>query len=551
LWERLRLKSHVPKEERDKLVGELFDIIRGNVKEYVFKHDSVRPVQCAVKYANVEQRKEIAMELKGSFKELAESKYAKFLVAKLLVGGDEELRETVVSEFAGHVKRTINHPEASWILDDTYRQIATQAQKALLLREWYGPEFALSNKTDKATTNPKTPVEKQAAIASADLSAILAANPEKRKPIMDHLQSLINQLVQKKLTGFTMLHDAMLQYSLNTGGPETTESTEFLELLKSDDDGDLLKNLAFTRSGARVVARALATSTAKDRKTILKVYKDNVETLAFDTNGHLVLLAAYEVVDDTVMVSKLIYPELLASKQSGDPAAQHAAIVAAALHPTARIALLYPFAADHAKWLLAPASSDAAKLVAEVRVLRTATAKKEPAARRAELAKALSTASDHVLLATITSRAAELASTSFGCQFMTEVLLGCTEGDKQPAMAALADVASGDPSAEGHVATSPAGGAMLKTLVSGGRYDPQTKRTVKVEPALGFAGMLWPQIKDWVVQWATGESSFVVVNMVDDEAWKERGDVLKVLKGERKVLEKADNKGAKLLMERL
>jgi pumilio homology domain family member 6 len=87
LWERLRLKSHVDKEERAKLVAELFEIVMGRVKDFVFKHDSVRVIQCAVKYGTVEQKKMIARELKGEYKSLAESRYAKFLIAKLLENG--------------------------------------------------------------------------------------------------------------------------------------------------------------------------------------------------------------------------------------------------------------------------------------------------------------------------------------------------------------------------------------------------------------------------------------------------------------------------------
>lgn len=87
LWEKLRLKSHTEKEERNKLVVELFEIVTGRVKDFVFKHDSVRVVQCAVKYSNMEQRRMIARELKGEFKTLAEGKYSKFLIAKLLEKG--------------------------------------------------------------------------------------------------------------------------------------------------------------------------------------------------------------------------------------------------------------------------------------------------------------------------------------------------------------------------------------------------------------------------------------------------------------------------------
>lgn len=87
LWEKLRLKSHVDKEERKELVKELFDIITGRVKDFVFKHDSVRVIQTAIKYSTMEQRRMIARELKGEFKVLSEGKYSKFLIAKLVEKG--------------------------------------------------------------------------------------------------------------------------------------------------------------------------------------------------------------------------------------------------------------------------------------------------------------------------------------------------------------------------------------------------------------------------------------------------------------------------------
>lgn len=77
----------MPKDERKQLVTELYEIVTGRVKEFVFKHDSVRVIQCALKYANLEQRKMIARELKGEYRSLAESRYAKFLIGKMLVEG--------------------------------------------------------------------------------------------------------------------------------------------------------------------------------------------------------------------------------------------------------------------------------------------------------------------------------------------------------------------------------------------------------------------------------------------------------------------------------
>ena len=71
-------------DERKKLVAELFEIINGRVRDFVFKHDSVRVIQCALKYADQTQRRGIVDELKSDIRDLAESRYAKFLIAKML-----------------------------------------------------------------------------------------------------------------------------------------------------------------------------------------------------------------------------------------------------------------------------------------------------------------------------------------------------------------------------------------------------------------------------------------------------------------------------------
>ncbi|PQE11185.1 pumilio domain-containing protein [Rutstroemia sp. NJR-2017a BVV2] len=531
IWERLRRKSHVPKEERKQLVEELFEIITGRVKDFVLKHDSVRVVQTAIKYANPEQKRMIAKELSGTYRQLAESRYAKFLIGKLLVQGDDEIRDTIVPEFYGHVRRLIKHPEAGWILDDVYRGVATKQQKANLLREWYGAEFALFEK-DKS--KPVT----------GELSEILAAEPGKRAPIMRYLQEMINHLIQKKTNGFTLLHDAMLQYFLNAKAG-TEEVTDFIELLKGDEEGDLMKNLAFTKSGARVVCLALAYGTAKDRKHILKMYKDTLQMMAGDANGHIVILAAYEVIDDTVLTAKSIFPELL----SKDEDKQVENTIFSANDLNARITLLYLFQ-GRSKSLFPSSHSSDLEILSEIDRVRTTTSKKDPEARRQELAKALSP----YLLKAIASAAKDLTSTSFGCQFITEVLFGA-EGDKSAALEAIAEAVSGDPTyvqppvEEGttseeppsHIASTSFGGKMIKALIAGGRFDPVSKSVVPVEPALNFANILYPHIKEYIVEWATSPSSFVIVALLESEAFEQKmkEEVKKTLVKNKKVLEKA------------
>jgi pumilio family protein 6 len=470
----------------------------------------------------------IAGELSGTYRQLSESRYAKFLIGKLLVQGDDKIRDIVVPEFFGNVRRLIKHPEASWILDDVYRGVASRQQKAQILREWYGAEFVLFEKdsTEKV---------------SGDLADILAANPGKRAPIMRSLQELINHLIQKKMTGFTLLHDAMLQYFLNVK-PGTEEITDYLELIKGDEEGDLLKNLAFTRSGSRVVCLALAYGTAKDRKQILKTYKDTLQMMAADPNGHIVILTAYEVIDDTVLTSKSIFPELLTK----DAEKQVENIVLAANDINSRTTLLYVFQGRSKALFPASLAADI-EILEEIDSIRSTTSKKDPEIRRNELAKALSP----FLLKAIEAAARDLVTSSFGCQFVTEVLFGA-EGEKSTSLKAVAETAAGDPryvqptgketedtQPSSHIAATPWGGKMLKALIAGGRYDIKTKTVVPVVPPLNFADILYPNIEDHIIDWATGSSSFVVLALTEAASFPKKDDLMRILKENKKKLQKA------------
>ncbi|KAK4551789.1 Pumilio y domain member 6 [Recurvomyces mirabilis] len=480
IWERLRRKSHVPLEERKQLTAELFEIITGRVREFVFKHDSVRVIQTALKYADRTQRRIIVEELKGDVRELVESRYGKFLVAKMVVEGDQQVRNIIVPQFYGGVKKLINHPEAGWIVDDIYRQIATTQQKAVMLREWYGQEFALANRNVKAEDAEKE---------SADLKAILEKTPEKRRPILEHLLQMINSLIQKKMTGFTMVHDAMLQYFLALS-PGTEEFTDFLELLKADIEtkaeakdstdvaggGDLYRNLAFTKSGSRVVCLALAYGSAKDRKVILRCYKDNVELMSLDQYAKMVLITGLDVPDDVKMSGKAILSELLGQSVEGEEARLNR-LEEVSTNLISRVPLLYPLAGD-AKWLM---NDQDKALLTEIHEIRKTTSKKDPDLRRKGLMEYLAPP----MLEFVAKRCGNLVKTSFGCQVLTETLLEASSdsasSQKEDAKAAVAQLAHGNPLDAKHVAANAAVGRMLKTLVLGGAFDPETKTTKLAE----------------------------------------------------------------------
>lgn len=499
------------------------------MKDFVFKHDSVRVIQTAVKYANREQRRQIARELKGEYRALAESRYAKFLIAKLVVG-DDEIRDVIFPEFYGHVKRLIRHPEAAWIMDDIYRTIATADQKARVLREWYGHEFVIF----QTSANSKP---------TAELRQILLDNPEKRGPIMQHLKEMTNQLVQKKTTGFTMLHDALLQYFINCT-PGSPEANEVIEMLKDDEDGDCLKNLAFTKSGARLVCLALAYSSSKDRRTILRIFKGVMKMLAGDSYGHCLLLTAFDVIDDTVMTGKAIFPELLCKDL--DEEQRQKELLLQVEHLTARIPLLYLLNPGLPKWLL---PDQDVIIIKEIREVRERTSKKDPESRRQELVKALS----QTLIDLVSQQIEALVSSSFGCQLINEVMFGAV-GEKDAALESLASMAKDRP----ELMNTPHAGRLLKSLVQGGPFDKESKKVRFIEPPLKFESILYSKCRDEIVSWASGPNSFIVVAMLESPQMDERDSLVNELRKQTPVLQKASkgshekgNTGTRILLQQI
>jgi len=328
---------------------------------------------------------------------------------------------------------------------------------------------------------------------------------------------------------------------------------EFIELIKGDEEGDLAKNMAFTKPGSRLMCLCLAYSTAKDRKVLLRFYRDTIKMMASDVHGHMVIIAALEVIDDTKLTSKAIFPELLNQGLTED--GRYEELLHQAIDLTARIPVLYLFAGDRVKWLLTDTDQE---VLREIREIRRTTSKKESSIRRQELIKAASP----TLLEFIAANAGSLMETSFGCQFITEVLFGA-EGDKLPSLTAVADAAKSKPEVQDSVFV----GRMLKALVQGGRFNNRDKVVEKVDPPLKFHSLLYETIKDDVMSWVVGSHPFVVVALVESDDFDKKEELLRVLKTGKKALKQVASgvacneegkerptpasSGARLLLEKL
>lgn len=159
---------------------------------------------------------------------------------------------------------------------------------------------------------------------------------------------------------------------------------------------------------------------------MIKALKPVTPQLAANETGYLVLLAIFEVVDDTVLVSKSLLLELQQN------------VLNLATDKFGRIPLLYPFAGRKPR-LLPPSALPILQELDELRqatrymdtvqlclpqllIIRIASSKKDPETRQAELRTHFSSA----LIDGVAENAEALGADSFGCQFVSEVLLGAS-----------------------------------------------------------------------------------------------------------------------------
>lgn len=198
-WSRARQKA-ISVEERASHINSLMEIVRGKIQDIVFKHDASRIVQTIVKRGNQPQRDEVAKELQGRFKELVRNKYSKvrcvdrlvrstlnvhqFLVAKLAHFCPSH-RLSMIMEFRSHVVRLLLHREASQIIADIFELHTNATERAILLRDFYGPEAALlplPHKGEEATKSGRS-----------GLSVVLQnASAEQRRRILASLSENLN-----------------------------------------------------------------------------------------------------------------------------------------------------------------------------------------------------------------------------------------------------------------------------------------------------------------------------------------------------------------------
>ncbi|KAI1308178.1 hypothetical protein EDD11_004333 [Mortierella claussenii] len=516
LWEKLRLKE-LPKAERQAVMKDMMVLITGKVQDIIFKHDMSRIIQSCLKHGNEAQRNIIAGELVGHYLTLSKSMYGRFIVVKIL-NYCQKYREAIIKEFYGKVRQLIKHKEASSIIEDAYSIYANSAQRAALIQEFYGPEFRLFKVEDKKT-----------------LTEILEQNPAKKDNIMKHLMETLTGCLEKGTVGFSIVHRGLLEYFEHADAKGTQE---MLDVMKEQ-----AVEMLHTKEGAQVAMYCLLYATPKDRKAMLKTMKPFVVKICKEEYGHMVMLRMFDVVDDTVLMSKAILAEII--KEMEDIAKDK----------YGRRVILYLLAGRSPKYI----SPQSIELLAKGDAVRANTSKKDAAVRSAELLNYISPA----LISLIATKTRSLTSEPLACQVVLETMLRAT-GDKTPAMNALLEMAAADPAESTSEEPNP-----LLTMPTDRLYKTLVQsdyKTPLAEPSLHFAKALLAKISPFIGFYVlkSGASAFVVLALLENPETAEETKKLLMSKSkgssitlqkemEKLVKDKAENelKAVRLILEGL
>uniref|UniRef100_A0A8C3R213 Pumilio homolog 3 n=1 Tax=Cyanoderma ruficeps TaxID=181631 RepID=A0A8C3R213_9PASS len=422
IWESMRRKK-CDKEKREKLMNELQKLLHGKIKNLAFAHDSTRVIQCFIQYGNEKQRQETFEELKDSLVELSKSKYSRNIVKKFLMYGTKAQVAEIIKSFKGHVKKMLRHAEASAVVEYAYNDKAILEQRNMLTEELYGNTFQVY----------KTP-------AVPTLDKVLEAQPEKREAILDEMKQILTPMAQKEaVIKHSLVHKVFLDFFTYALPKQRSEVIEAIR--------EAVIYLAHTHDGARVAMHCLWHGTPKDRKVIVKTMKTYIEKIATGEFSHLVLLAAFDCIDDTKLVKQLIISEIKASLPD---------IIN---NKYGKKVLLY---------LLSP--RDPAHFVPEIITLLqqgdgNAYSKKNTELRRHELLEAISSP----LLEYLQEHTQEVVVDRATFVLVADIL-GTALGDIQPALDAIAKLAAeelvpGGQDGQLHIAEHPAGHLVLKWLL--------------------------------------------------------------------------------------
>lgn len=285
IWEELRQAS-CKKERQQELCKELMSKVQGKLKSMIYAHDTVRVIETLLAKGGEEYRTLVFEELKDDLVSLSKITYSRFFVLKILRYGSRAQKDHVIDSLKGKVVKLMKHKIASDVVELAYNDYANAKQRSMMVQEFFGPQFRLFHDEEIKC-----------------LDDALKKHPAMKEYILKDFRSALQPIIDKGVFTNTMVHTLLKDFLSHCS---VGDRNGVIEAMKES-----LVPIIHTRDGARVAMMCLWHGTNKDRKTILKSFRTHFVKIATDEHGHMVLLAAFDCVDDTQFMKKVVLSELM------------------------------------------------------------------------------------------------------------------------------------------------------------------------------------------------------------------------------------------------
>ncbi|RHZ79813.1 hypothetical protein Glove_140g119 [Diversispora epigaea] len=535
-WEFARKLNLSPKD-RKKYIDELFELIDGIIPELLFKHDTSRIIQTGLKYGTKEQRTKIASELEGRWIEVFKSKYAKFVACKIMQYCPG-YKNRILSELQGNVAKLLMHTEARNVILEAYES-ANGKQRFSLIKEFYGPEFKFFKKTE-----------------CLSLEDLIAEDPSNKDKIVENLYLTIKNLMKKpEILNFIIPHRILLDFFTHAN------EAKILSIVQLIDKH--IPEILHTREGSRAAMLCFSHANAKERKSMLQVMKDYIQKICCEEYGHLVLLRAFDVVDDTVLMKKFIIDKMIKENS----------IETILYDKYGHRVILYLLTGRSRMYF----NYDTLKLLAQGDEIRLKTSKKDPIIRATELRKSITPA----LIQYAQKNTTKMFSKPYTTQILCETILygESTVEEKIPILENVTKLISDTPKNSKDNIMITYANRFLKILVRGQHWTIPKQRNGKnngkiiqkdsnksqnggsleqdfsgKKVELHFAPMLLNTIKNDLLYYSCHETaSFVILALLENDETKNevKNILMKSVNSIKKAALEDNNSGASIIVKEL
>lgn len=163
--------------------------------------------------------------------------------------------------------------------------LGNASQKQALLLELYSPELQL--------------FKDLVSIKETRLIDVISKLQLQKASVIRHMTSVLEPILEKGIVDHSIIHRALMEYLT------IADESSAAEIIKQVS-GPLLVRAIHTKDGSRIGILSVKHGNAKERKKIVKGMKDQVDKIARDRWGAMVLVAILSLVDDTKLLSKNI-----------------------------------------------------------------------------------------------------------------------------------------------------------------------------------------------------------------------------------------------------